>query len=64
MLHNIIIFIRVSSLSSFKVNTMLVAQSGYKVLHEAVFGEKDAEKLLPISEDKLKSYYMALFDTG
>ena len=43
---------------------MLVAQSGYKVLHEAVFGEKDAEKLLPISEDKLKSYYMALFDTG
>jgi len=41
---------------------MLVARSGYKEWHEAVFAKEDQEKLLPITEEKLKSYSIALFE--
>jgi len=43
---------------------MLVARSGYKDWHKAVFAKEDQEKLLPITEEKLKSYSIALFEAG
>ena len=52
------------SLYPFKINTMLVACSGYKEWHQAVFGKEDQDKLLPIPEEKLKCYCIALFNTG
>ncbi|XP_020606874.1 uncharacterized protein LOC110045622 [Orbicella faveolata] len=51
-------------LSQSSVSTMLVARSGYKEWHEAVFAKEDQEKLLPITEEKLKSYSIALFEAG
>ena len=43
---------------------MLVACSGYKDWHEVIFGKENIEKLLPISEEELKSYCIALFKLG
>ena len=43
---------------------MLVAPSGYKDWHEAIFGKENHEKLLPISEEELKSYCISLFKSG
>ena len=43
---------------------MLVARSGYKEWHEAIFGKENNAKLLSIPEDKLKGYCIALFKTG
>ena len=57
----IIIIIIDVSLSSFQVNLMLVARSGYKEWHEAIFGRENNAKLLSIPEDKLKSFCIVLF---
>ncbi len=43
---------------------MMDAKSGYTDWHKTLFGEKESENLLPISEDKVKCYLTDLYRIG